>query len=141
MSVKHSRLSPPVSWWDFRGFSHDFYSFSFIFLQKSSFWTNSRFLGICLIALETQGTIYKDRNKKFSDFYHKPSSYIPQGLKTEKIGSPSAFSIYIIENWPTTELSVRGLYKENDHNMNTEFTIFVILSSVFIEISSIFICK
>ena len=40
MSVKRSRLSAPVFWSDFRGFPHDFYSFSFIFLQKSSFGLN-----------------------------------------------------------------------------------------------------
>ena len=38
MTVKRSRLSVLMSWGDFRGFPPEFYSFSFIFLQKSSFW-------------------------------------------------------------------------------------------------------
>ena len=38
MAVKRSRLSAPVSWGDFRGFPHDFYRFSFIFLSKIVIW-------------------------------------------------------------------------------------------------------
>ena len=38
MAVKLTRLSVSVFWGDFRGFPLEFYSFSFIFLQKSSFW-------------------------------------------------------------------------------------------------------